>query len=154
MLVTLDEATPTIELATATADLTVVATVDEIGGGRYNTPAGEELTAADSRTLYDAYRPTILRIDAVVAGGAPAMTIKVRLPGGQVGCDEYHVEGIDRVESGQQYVLFLRALPDAKGNRAPEMTVVRAWPVDARGEVSTPADGRLTIAQFAERARP
>ena len=146
-----DEAPPTVELAAATASMVVVATIEEIGGGFYNTREHKPLSSEDRATMRDVYRPTAIRIEAAVKGISAEERLKVRLPGGQVGCDSYHVELVAGLAEPGRYLLFLQNLPDAKGEPLDELTILRAWPISANDTVMTAVDGDLPLSMIFER---
>lgn len=147
-----DELTPTIKNAIAGSDFAVVAAVDEIASARYNTD-GEQMTADDTVTEFDVYRPTTIRIETVVKGASLPDVLKVRLPGGQIGCDDYFVERSAAVAVGGRYVLFLARRTDRMGKAIDELTVVRAWVVNENGDIVTPYDGEMPLTTFTEQAR-
>jgi hypothetical protein len=146
-----EEGTPTIELAVLWAELTILGDIREIGGARYNTPGGE-LTGERPVGMYDVYRPTLVHVETVVDGKPIDGDVKVRLPGGSLGCDTYEIDRTQAVDGEGLYVLFLGWEPDVRGNDVPEMTIVRAWPVNDAGMVVTPYDGELSVEEFILRA--
>ena len=146
----IEEGEATIELSVLWADTTIVADIRAIGGGRYNVPSGE-LTGERPVGWYDVYRPTIVDVETVVRGDAPEGALKVRLPGGQLGCDTYYLDRTQAVDGPGPYVLFLGWEPDVRGNEVAEMTVVRAWRINAQDEVVTPYDGNVPVEEFVVR---
>jgi len=147
-----DEGEATIELAVLWADATIVADIREIGGGRYNLPSGE-LTGERPVGWYDVYRPTIVDVVTVVQGDAAEGALKVRLPGGRLGCDTYDLDRTHVVDRPGPFVLFLSWEPDVRGNEVAEMTIVRAWRIDGQNEVVTPYDGNVPVEEFIVRGQ-
>lgn len=140
----------TIEYAVNAAERTVVGEILEIGGTRYNVPSGE-LTGERPVDMFDVYRPTIVRVEMAVAGAPDDDFIKVRLPGGELGCDQYLNDRTGAIDGPGRYVLFLSDVPDRRSNDVPEMTIVRAWPIDEASLVVTPNDGRVPLEEFLAR---
>lgn len=149
---TVDEGAPTIEYAARSAEHTVVGEILEIGGGRYNVSSGE-LTGERPVDMFDVYRASIVDVEVVVTGTAQDGLIKVRLPGGQIGCDLYENNRTSAVGGPGRYVLFLSDVPDRRGNAVSELTIVRAWEINDSSRVVTPYDGEVPVEDFIDRVR-
>ena len=53
------------------------------------------------------------------------------------------------LQKGGSYIFFVQPSADADGQGHPDLPVVlRAWPVDGSGQVQTPEDGSLSLAQL------
>lgn len=136
-----------VEVLTRGADAVVIATVKEVGQGRYNT-SGEALTRDEPVGDRDVYRPMTLSVDSALKGDAPS-ELEVRLLGGTVGCDTYSVDSSENVVVGTTYAFLLNAYPDARGVEIDELSVAYAWQVTG-GKVHTPMGDVVGLAEFAE----
>lgn len=144
-----DEPTPTVESALQRSGFALLVTVEDVGGSWFNTD-GRELTASDPVTEFDVFRPVVLDVETTVTGSEQPRRIKVRLPGGQIGCDRYAVERSSLVTKGGRYIVFMSNQPDRLGNQIDQPTIVRAWAVGNDDLVETPYEGQVPMAQVME----
>lgn len=143
---TTDRLALSLEQWAAASTSVVRATVADIGDAQWNTidgraPAGRQPQPADFMRLIKL---------------APAETMKGELsstiawiPGGTIGCLTFNIDEYS-VEIGQEYLFFMRDLDPATGLQG----TIRArllWPIEADGRVTTPSDGKLSVAEIAAR---
>jgi hypothetical protein len=131
----------------------VVASVDSIEEGIFNTPGGEP----PDRPPEEGYDPAVLTpvnlaVSSVIEGDQKPGTLRVVTPGGRAGCILHHVSNAPRVETGVTYVFFLHPSVQSNGERNPELPeMLVAWPVNDNGAVATEEDGVLTVEQLTDK---
>jgi hypothetical protein len=146
-----DRITPTIAQQTRSSDLSIVGTVGAVQAPRWNTPDGGPANKQKS-TATSVYRLVTISVETTIKGSA-AGTVQLRFPGGRAGCEAWVAEDIPLdLAPGDRLVLFVQDFPAADtASSAP--TIVSAWPVGSDGVVSTPADGKVPIADLVAGAR-
>lgn len=142
----------TVANLTQWSSIAVVAEVKSLEAGVWNTKDGKQPgqgVKGGPKFNPAIVTPVNLQVDDTWLGDAGPGALRVVNPGGKAGCSEWHVNIAPALQKGSTYVFFLQPSPDADGQRHPELPeVLRAWPVDATGQVQTPEDGSLTLVQL------
>jgi hypothetical protein len=131
----------------------VVARVDSIEDGIFNTPGG----VAPDRPPAEGYDPGVLtpvnlRVASVIEGNQGTRTMRVVNRGGQAGCITQQVSNAPQVETGVTYVFFLHPSVYSNGVHRPELPeMLVAWPVNDNGTVQTEEDGTLTVEELTDK---
>lgn len=148
-----------IEYVAPVVDLVVLATVKESGGTFYAT--SDHAVPRTDGTSTDVYRPTIVTVERILGGklaqadpsfASVGKDLRVRLPDGKIGCDEYSSNRIGDVQAGETWVLFVDRIPTADGKLARDPTVIRTWRLSADGQVVTANGERVSLEEFERRA--
>lgn len=143
-----------IEYVAPTVEMVVVGTITELGGTFYAT--SDHSVPSSNATATDVYRPTVMTVERILSGRlvsnsppfAIGSRIKARLPGGQLGCDEYSSSRIGDIKIGERWVLFLDDVPTVDGKPADDRTIVRTWRLAADGRVVTASGERVSLDEF------
>jgi hypothetical protein len=131
----------------------VVASVDSIEEGIFNTPGGEP----PDRPPEEGYDPAVLTpvnlaVSSVIEGDQEAGPLRVVTPGGRARCVLHQVSNAPHVETGVTYVFFLHPSVQSNGKRNPELPeMLVAWPLRDDGTVQTTEDGVLTVEQLTDK---
>lgn len=148
-----------IEYVEPVVDLVVLATMKESGGTFYAT--SDHSVPADDVTFPEVYRPTIVTVERILGGklaetdgsfASAGSDLRLRLPDGKIGCDEYSSSRIGDVQAGETWVLFVDRIPTADGKPAPDPTIIRTWRLTASGRVVTGNGERVSLDEFERRA--
>lgn len=150
--VNVDAIPPTVANLMGFSTDVFVAQVKSIEAGVWNTkdgtPPGKGVKAGPK---FDPsiVTPVNLQVTDTWFGDAGPGAIRVVNRGGTAGCSAFNVNIAPDLQKGSTYVFFLQPSTDADGQGRPDLPVVlRAWPVDANGQVQTPEDGSLSLAQL------
>jgi hypothetical protein len=143
---------PTVANLMGFSKIVVVAQVKSLEAGVWNTKDGAQPgqgVKAGPRFNPAIVTPVNLQVTDTWFGDAGPGAMRVVNQGGTAGCSQWNVNIAPDLQKGGSYVFFLQPSADADGQGHPELPVVlRAWLVDATGQVETPEDGSLTIAQL------
>lgn len=156
-----DRSDPTITNRAEASVLVLVASVEAIEPGRWNTGSGERPAAVEKPGPGNPdtsliYRPVSLRTQEVIRGFVPGTgagaTISVRWVGGQAGCDFVAIDSGSRADlvKGDRYVFFLGPSVDADGQPGVDLMILEAWPISADDRVATPLEGDVPLATLAK----
>lgn len=96
-----------VEYVAKYADAVVAATLMELGGAFY--AASDHSVPEGTGDVADVYRPAYVHVDRILGGATgidspvrfvvSGSELKVRVPGGRIGCDEYRS---DRIAGGHE----------------------------------------------------
>lgn len=152
-----DRSDPTIVNRAEASVLVLVASVEAIEPGRWNTPSGErpatvEKPGPGNPDTSLIYRPVSVRTEEVVRGTGVGATISVRWVGGQAGCEFVAIDSGSRADlvKGDRYVFFLGPSLDADGQPGVDLMILEAWPISADDRVATPLEGEVPLATLAK----
>lgn len=152
-----DRSDPTIANRSGASVLVLVASVETIEAGRWNTPSGERPAAIDdigpdNPDTSMIYRPVSISVQEAVRGTGVDNPTSVRWVGGQSGCDFAAIDSGTRVElvPGDRYVFFLGVSVDAGGKRSPDLMILEAWPISADDRVATPLEGNIPLSTLSK----
>ena len=138
-----DRVDPTTAGETAAAGAVAHVRVTSISESRWNTADGIEPEA--HRGLYNrVYRIATVEVLALGKGTAEDF-VKVRIFGGELGCDTWLVDGYAEVTVGGEYVVFAQRLPAPDGSTLSDFSATAIWQVDAAGSVLTESEGRRSV---------
>lgn len=150
--VNVDAVPPTVANLMGFSTDVFVAQVKSIEAGVWNTKDGAQPgqgVKAGPKFNPAIVTPVNLQVTDTWVGDAGPGAIRVVNQGGTAGCSQWNVNIAPDLQKGGSYVFFLQPSTDADGQGHPELPVVlRAWPVDATGQVETPEDGSLTLVQL------
>jgi hypothetical protein len=140
----------TIALLMTVTTAVVVASVDSIEEGIFNTPGG----VAPDRLSEEGYDPGVLTpvnltVASVIEGDQGTGTLRVVNRGGKAGCITHNVSNSPHLKTGVTYVFFLHPSVYSNGKYRPELPeIIVAWAVNANGTVATEEDGVLTVEEL------
>jgi hypothetical protein len=143
----------TIALLMTVTTAVVIASVDSIEEGIFNTPGG----VAPDRLSDENYRPWVLTpvnlaVASVIEGDRGTGTLRVVNRGGQAGCITHQVSNSPHLETGVTYVFFLHPSVYSNGEYRPELPeIIVAWPVTEGGTVETEEDGVLSVEELTDK---
>jgi hypothetical protein len=143
----------TIALLMTVTTAVVIASVDSIEEGIFNTPGG----VAPDRLSEEGYNPGVLTpvnltVASVMDGDHGTRTIRVVNRGGKAGCITHSVSNAPHIEKGVTYVFFLHPSVYSNGEYRPELPeIIVAWAVNPNGTVATEEDGVLTVEQLSDK---
>ena len=152
-----DRSDPTIANRSEASVLVLVASVETIEPGKWNTASGQRPAAIeeidpDHPDTSMIYRPVTLSVQEVIRGADAGNQISVRWVGGQAGCDFAAVESGTAIKlvPGNRYVFFLGVSVDAGGKRSPDLMILEAWPIAADDRVATPFEGSVPLSTLSK----
>jgi hypothetical protein len=141
--VALDRLEPSLESETAYADSVIVARVEAIEPGIWNTPDGSHapLSGTWPRGL-SIYTP--IRLEALEIVKGTMVPTRALVLGGRVGCDEMIVDGREVPATGTEVVLFMKQLvPGASTTAVDGLGVQSVWALGSDGRLTGP-EGLVT----------
>lgn len=144
-LTTLDGPEPTIANLALVSSAAVVAKIESISAGRFNTADGSR--PAEGATLATSVVRTIgLQVTDVLTGTVQTGSLEVAAHGGTIGCETWELTGQPPLEVGAEVVLFLDDVLDVTGKPIDMPAILQAMPVSAGDVVVTPVEGEMPLA--------
>ena len=150
---TFDGLPKTTEMSTKISTAVVVATVDEVGPGRWRT-AGELPPGRDGLEGFNVMRLVRFSVDpAALDGPSRKGSLVAWIPGGSVACHQFLVDGYpENIKPGDRFALFLDDSQKPVSTLAGVPRVLAMWPVEGT-DVATEAEGSMKITDLDQQVK-
>jgi hypothetical protein len=144
-IMTLEFADTTVEQDMEAASSVVIGSIEAIGAAQWNAAGGRAPTSRGEIAPTRVMRLVKISVEETLKGSA-SESIVGYVPGGQIGCHEFHLTGFPLgLRGGERFVMFMSNSAPRTG-LAGVAEVWQMWPVD--GDTVTTRDGKKPLSEI------